>query len=281
MYMKSKLLLATLLLAGFSNSKAQTTTVYSNDFTSLTDLTIFDADGDTKTWDLYTGNGTTDSWGLNGNFLGSQSWDGTLGPLDPNNYILTSLVAIPPTIGTTDLSFVVGALHLTYFADQISIYLAPASAVTPAEIEMLTPVFNLILTSGYARTGIVQNVDVSAYAGQSVRIVMRHHNSPDNYLIYFDTLALTQTITMGTEQFATSRFSISPNPANSVINIDSKIGAVIDSISLTDLNGRIVNKNSYDNLTNVQINIADLCAGIYMMNIATKDGIATKKIIKN
>jgi hypothetical protein len=278
--MKSKLLLAILLLGGLSTSQAQTTTVYSNDFTVATGLTTFDADGDTKTWGLYPGNATTNTWGLTGNFVGSQSWDGTLGPLTPDNYLLTPLIVIPTTFGSTNLSFVCGATDTTFFAEQISVYLAPASATTPAMIAALTPVFNLVLTSGYARTGIVQNIDVSSYAGQSVKIVMRHHDCTDQNLLYFDTLSLTQTV-LGVEQFAASQFSISPNPASSIINIDGKLDAKINAVTVTDLNGRTVKQNTFDNLSKVQINIADLSSGIYMMNIATKGGIATKKIIKN
>ena len=54
-----------------------------------------------------------------------------------------------------------------------------------------------------------------------------------------------------------------------------------NSISITDLNGRVVKQNSFTDVTNVQVNVSDLASGVYMMNITSDKGSVTKKIIKN
>ena len=69
--------------------------------------------------------------------------------------------------------------------------------------------------------------------------------------------------------------------AKDLITISNTENISVNSISITDLNGRIVKQNTYSNETNVQVNISDLSSGVYMMNITSDKGSVTKKIIKN
>lgn len=279
--MKTKLLLAGLLFGTFITAKAQV--IYSNDFTTAgtgtSALSVIDGDGDTKNWGLFTGSATTDAWGLSGNFAGSKSWDSTAGALTPNNFLLTPGIAIPESFNPTTLSFVVGASDTSFFAEHIAVYLAPATVTTAAGIAALDPVFEMTLAAGNARTAIMQNIDVSEYAGQTVRIVMRHFNCTDQNLLYFDTLSLSQA-PLATTSFASSNFAVYPNPANDVVNIASKSNGAITAIAVTDLNGRIVKQAAFDNMSRVNVNIGDLAAGAYLLNITSKEGSATQKIIK-
>lgn len=281
--MKTKLLLASLLLGSIFTTNAQTT-IYSNNFTAGTGLSIIDGDGDANNWGLYTGSATTLGWGLTGNFAGSRSWNpasGTpAGPLTPNNFLITPEIIIPASFGTTTLSFKLGSNDTSFPAEQISIYLAPPTANTAALITALTPVFNYTLTVGEALTANTFTADVSTYAGQTVRIVMRHHDCTDQDLMYLDDLSLTQE-SLGTETFAASRFTVFPNPTTSVLNISNKDNSSIQSISLTDVNGRVVKQSNFEKITAVQVNISDLETGVYMMKITSSEGTVSKKIIKN
>ena len=80
---------------------------------------------------------------------------------------------------------------------------------------------------------------------------------------------------------ATTSFSVSPNPANDFITVSNSENILVNTISITDLNGRVVKQNSFSDVTNVQVNISDLASGVYMMNITSDKGSVTKKIIKN
>ena len=73
-------------------------------------------------------------------------------------------------------------------------------------------------------------------------------------------------------------FSVYPNPANSIVNIANTANIEIVKTFLVDVNGRTV-KTVSGNVS--QINVSDLNAGIYFMNIETNEGTAVKKIIKN
>jgi hypothetical protein len=83
------------------------------------------------------------------------------------------------------------------------------------------------------------------------------------------------------ETFEASKFAIYPNPTNNVLNITNSDNILLSEVTITDMNGRIVKTVNATNLTEVQINVADLTTGIYFMNINTDSGKAVKKFIKN
>lgn len=113
---------------------------------------------------------------------------------------------------------------------------------------------------------------------QTDRLAFRYDNYNTGYSI--DNVQIGAT-TLGVKENAlASQFAVYPNPTNDVINVSNK-NTKITGVSLTDLNGRTVKQASFDSLSNVSVNIADLSAGVYMMNIKSADGQATKKIVKN
>ena len=89
-----------------------------------------------------------------------------------------------------------------------------------------------------------------------------------------DTLLATESV-----EFSASNFETYPNPATNVVNISSKNNG-INSVVMTDVNGRTVKNINIASTTETQINISDLAAGVYMMKISSNEGTTTKKIIK-
>lgn len=75
-----------------------------------------------------------------------------------------------------------------------------------------------------------------------------------------------------------SEFSIYPNPAVNFINIANTQN--VNSVVIADMNGRTVKSASFENRTEVQMNISDLARGIYMMTVSSDNGSMTKKIVK-
>lgn len=73
-----------------------------------------------------------------------------------------------------------------------------------------------------------------------------------------------------------SSFSVYPNPAKDVLNISNSIGAEINTITVSDINGRTVKQ--FGSVS--QINISDLNAGVYFVNISSNEGSLTKKVVK-
>ncbi len=113
------------------------------------------------------------------------------------------------------------------------------------------------------------------YANQTVRIGILC-NSNDRYFFMVDDFSVT-TASASVDSPLANSFSVYPNPANDVLNIANTIGAELISISVTDLNGRTVKQF---NSSVEQINISDLNAGVYFVNINSTEGSLTKKIVK-
>jgi len=163
----------------------------------------------------------------------------------------------------------------------------PASEMT-LDITMGTTQF-VSTTSPEELIGTVVVNDDTQYITQSATWIapadgiyyMGLHNISDigatDSLILIDNIEISTQLS--TNSFLASKLSVYPNPATNVVNISSTVNATINSVEMTDLNGRIVMTKSV-NATQGQIAIGDLATGMYMMKISTDQGVATKKIIK-
>lgn len=98
-------------------------------------------------------------------------------------------------------------------------------------------------------------------------------------VIGIDAFAVNRTL--GTDAFFKSNFEVYPNPASSVLNINSKNNSTFNQVQITDLNGRIIKNINTKEITSTQINISDLKTGVYFLKVASDDGVGTTKIIKN
>lgn len=71
-----------------------------------------------------------------------------------------------------------------------------------------------------------------------------------------------------------------PNPTTDVINISAANRLNLTRLEIVDMNGRIVKSMSIENVSKKNINISELNSGLYLINIYSTDGKATKRIIK-
>lgn len=104
----------------------------------------------------------------------------------------------------------------------------------------------------------------------------RNFNTNNNF-----GMKITASAPLATKDFLSNKFSVTPNPANDYITISNSENIKVSNIKITDLNGRVVKQNNFDNVSNINLNVSDLSSGVYMMNINTNEGSTVKKIIKN
>lgn len=93
--------------------------------------------------------------------------------------------------------------------------------------------------------------------------------------IGIDTFSIDTTL--ATDSFFASNYSVGPNPAYDFININSKTNAIINSVEIADVNGRVV-KNVSDSVS--QVNVSDLSSGVYILKIKNENGVGTSKFVK-
>jgi hypothetical protein len=158
---------------------------------------------------------------------------------------------------------------------------------------------NYELTVGNAQTAVSQTTVVGSETGITNAAYVQktfsftapstgtfyfafHNTSPANaagtHALLVDNFVVTQTLK--NNEYLASKLSVYPNPAKNIVTISNDINALINTIDMTDLNGRIV-KTLNLNATNGQISIGDLSAGVYLMKIKTDQGFAVKKVIKD
>ena len=111
----------------------------------------------------------------------------------------------------------------------------------------------------------VQNASSATYAFDNIKISA---NSVDNLL--------------GSDSFneISNDFNVFPNPANNILNISNNENVIINKIAITDINGRIVKTENFANISEINLNVSDLKAGLYFTNIYCENGMITRKIMK-
>lgn len=122
-------------------------------------------------------------------------------------------------------------------------------------------------------------LDLTPYVGQADVMMKVEYIGNDADSASVDDIDVSGTLS--TDNFLASKFSLSPNPANNVVNISNNDSITLSNVDINDINGRTVKTMKVNNLSEVQLNVAELSAGVYFMKINTESGIAVKKFIKN
>jgi uncharacterized delta-60 repeat protein len=92
-------------------------------------------------------------------------------------------------------------------------------------------------------------------------------------------LARLSNPSLQTESFdISSKFSLYPNPAQNIVNIDLQ---ELDnaSVAVYDINGRQLFTQKLNTTTNA-INIENLASGVYLFKVSSSQGTATTKVVK-
>ena len=110
-----------------------------------------------------------------------------------------------------------------------------------------------------------------------------NNNSPIGTVsskILLDDLSFELGTTLSSTVFSSNSFSVSPNPARDFITVSAP-NYSIKQVTVLDLNGRVLLQEAVNKTSQANITISNLSSGIYLMNVVTESGIASKKIIKN
>jgi hypothetical protein len=95
----------------------------------------------------------------------------------------------------------------------------------------------------------------------------------------FLAVVVTPCSLLGTSQNSLQNsLTIFPNPTNNMININAN--NMILQTEIYDVNGRLI-ANSSHNSENVILDVSSLSNGIYMLKIATENGVSIQKVVKN
>jgi len=107
--------------------------------------------------------------------------------------------------------------------------------------------------------------------------VANNKTDAGDWLVDAGTNYSTDCATMGVEEFSWDLVSIYPNPVENKLYVDLKTEG---SYHLTDIFGQEIKKGTLISSQN-ELDIHNLSNGLYFLNIDSKKGHATQKIIKN
>lgn len=181
------------------------------------------------------------------------------------------LISPQITLGSTgnELKFWAKAADATYGQEQFNVLISTSGTNTGDFTSIASVTINNIITWTEYTYGL------DDYAGQSIYIAIQCV-SDDQFGFLVDDFSITTTDSASIDTALAGSFSVYPNPAKDVLNISNSIGAEITAVTVSDINGRTVKQ--FGSVS--QINISDLNAGVYFVNISSNEGSLTKKVVK-
>lgn len=222
---------------------------------------FINSDGDKYNWDMSTWSGSQYVHSGNG-AIGSASYINNIGALTPDQWMITPQLIIPQS--GAKLTYYVGGVGEMY-GDKYSIYVStggnqasdflanqPVSTETPTSAEFT-----------------LKTVNLSAYAGQTIRIGFRHYDCTDGYWLIFDDISVTDNAGINS---ADQNISIYPNPTSNEVTVAVEN---LKDITVMDVTGRVVMTT-----TNSTVNMSNLSQGVYMFRVATANGTFNQKVVK-
>ena len=103
----------------------------------------------------------------------------------------------------------------------------------------------------------------------------------DTVMQFLTPRLFAATITLNLEDELVARsLSIYPNPAQGVLNIEMEsLGGTIQRVTMMDLTGRVVYAREEMRTSRETIDVSRLTPGLYLVEVRTADGRASKKVI--
>lgn len=142
------------------------------------------------------------------------------------------------------------------------------------KIYFYIPSLNIFRSSYFLHNNIPE--DVNLYAGDL--------NS--NSVVKYDNIKITALQNLPSQflsnyELQKSKFNLYPNPANNVVNISNSENLLIKQVKIYDLSGKLISTQSFNNETEIQLNVDDLASDNYMLHLQTNEGTIVKKLVKN
>ena len=273
---KKLLLLSALGVFTLGAAQAQTTTILNQNFEGAVDgWGLIDGDGDGENWGIVDNSASTTRTDLaaGGKMAASFSYDNDSGPLTPNNYIVSPAINLSAYSGkTVKLKWKVAAQDADWNQEKYTVYVANENTATAFLAS------NLKMTESSVPTTLTtKELDISSFAGQAeVYFAFRHYESTDNFAMVIDDILVESSAGASTADFFNKNFSLYPNPTSDVLHLEARNGVEIASVQVIDMMGRVVKTQKGGQ----SIQVADLAAGTYSIEIQSAEGKATSKFIK-
>lgn len=141
-----------------------------------------DADGDSFKWELASNSSSPIGYS-SPSAIASASWNQYLGPLTPNNWLISSAFVLPAG-QSMHLKWYAKGLDANDYAENYAVYVSTTgNSVT----DFTTTLYNGTTTNAWVQ----HDVDLSSYAGQTIYLAFRHYNTTDMYYLLIDNIEIS------------------------------------------------------------------------------------------
>jgi hypothetical protein len=145
------------------------------------------------------------------------------------------------------------------------------NGIAPPNFTFISPI--VTTTSNWVQ----YSYNLDAYANQNIRIGI-NCISDDKFALLIDNFKVTKSANLSTDNFSQNQFLIYPNPAQSILNIESKTSSVIETLRIYDLFGKLLLEKTQNT---DQVTVENLSNGVYIIEVASDGKTYKNKFIKN
>ena len=153
---------------------------FSDDFTTLNNWTLVDADGDGEEWFLFD---NMDAQGLHAT---SASWTAVLGPINPDNWMISIPIDLTTATAPVNLDWKVYAQDQSWVSEFYTVYVDTTNAIVGLLASPVTFSETLTTSPGY----MSRTLNLNSFIGHIVYVAFRHHNSFDWFRMNVDDVAV-------------------------------------------------------------------------------------------
>jgi hypothetical protein len=264
--MKKTLLLSVIFVFSlFGISQDVLLEEYFNDSINLpSNWTTIDADGDTYNWRINTWE--TEIYAV------SDSWLSGIGPLTPENYLVSPQISLAGLDGTLQLRYTIQVANMEWPAETYKV----AVSTTGNQAEDFT---NILITETTDTTmyyiWVERLLDLTEFIGDSIYITWCHFDTYDMYKLLLDSIQLTYTPNTGIDISSGKELSVYPNPAREKLFIKGDLNN--SALMFYSADGRLVYSGEAES-NEKMIDLTGYTEGLYFLNVETNKGLITRKV---
>lgn len=231
--------------------------------------TTIDRDGDKQNWRIETADTEI--------FAVSDSWrSGGIGPLRPENYLVSPAIDMAGLSGTVTLRYVIRITDPEFFQEHYKVSVSTsgnkAADFTTIVKEETCTEMDYYENFPYWHERIV---DLTPFIGQRIYVSWCHYKCTNIYNISLDSIQVSYSTNVSLAEPKHSNITIYPNPASKEILVSGSFENAELQLFTTD--GRHIYQSKGD-AKQANINVLGFKSGIYFLKIKSPEGIITRKV---
>ena len=139
---------------------------------------------------------------------------------------------------------------------------------------MYIPALNILKTANFTHSETIDLLSIRGFGSGNLPVVVKYDN------IKLTALNQMPDLKANVKNIISHKFNLYPNPATNIVTLPTNEEVFINQIEIYDTAGKLITTENYTNKAEIQLNVAHLANGTYMLHLTTDKGKAVKKLVK-